>query len=251
MMPERDPSVFTRVFYGCEAGEIAETVLLTPLDKTFEALKQRAEEVREVGGFYKGFNAQIGVAHFSVFNSGVGSPMASDCTYYLRFTPCRSIIYTGLIGALQPHIRIGDIIVPTTACRGEGASRYFVDEAYPAVADFSLLRDLSSTLGEVYAEEDIGIHYGVIYTTDSFAAETEEFLKRWQSRNLLGIEMETSAIYTIASLYGMRAAAVHIVSDNPVAEKSFFHPLTEEDKARRRACEDLLIEALVKLVTYI
>lgn len=251
MMPEGDPSVFTRIFYGCEAGEVAEVVLLTPIDETLEALKQRGEAVRELNGFFRGFNAHLGGRQASVFNSRIGSPSASDCTYYLRFTPCRSIIYTGLIGALQPHIRIGDLIVPTAAFRGEGASKYFVEEAYPAAADFSLLRALSSTLEEVYTGEDIGIHYGAIYITDSFAAETEEFLRRWQSKNLLGIEMETSAIYTIAGLYGMRAAAVHIVSDNPVAERSFFHPIPEEDKTRRRECTDLLIEALVRLVARI
>lgn len=251
MMPEGDPSVFTRIFYGCEAGEVAEVVLLTPINETLDAIKQRGKAVKELNGFFRGFNAHLGGRQVSVFNSRIGSPSASDCTYYLRFTPCRSILYTGLIGALQPHIRIGDLIVPTAAFRGEGSSKYFVEEAYPAAADFGLLRDLSSTLEEVYGDADIIIHFGAIYTTDSFAAETEEFLRRWQSKNLLGIEMETSAIYTIAGLYGMRAAAVHVVSDNPVAERSFFHPIPEEDKTRRRECTDLLIEVLVRLVSRI
>lgn len=250
MMPERDPDAFTRIFYGCEAEDVAEIVFLTPMNEILETLKQKAEDMREVSGFNEGFHALIEGTHVSVFNSRIGSPLASDCTYYLRFTPCQSIIYTGLIGALQPHIRIGDLIVPTAAVRGEGASRYFVEEAYPAAADFGLLQALSSTLDEVYRKYDINVHYGPIYTTDSFAAETEEFLRLWQSRNLLGIEMETSAIYTIASLYGMRAAAVHIVSDNPVIQKTLFDPFTETDKNRRRDCTKLLIEALTRLIRH-
>ena len=79
----------------------------------------------------------------SVINSQVGSPVACDCVYFLRFTPCRNILYTGLIGALQPEIRVGDLIVPTAALRGV-ASKYFVDESYPPVADFQLLKALSS-----------------------------------------------------------------------------------------------------------
>ncbi len=141
--------------------------------------------------------------------------------------------------------------MPTAALRGEGTSRYFVEKAYPAVADFTLLRAIATTLEEVYADSESAIHIGAIYTTDSFAAETKEFLMHWKSKNLLGIEMETSVIYTIAGLYGMRAAAIHIVSDNPVAKKSLFHPIPEEDKNQRRACEDLLIEALVRLITRI
>ncbi len=248
MMPEGDPSEFTRILYGCEAHEIAEVVLLTPMDSTLEALKLKAEEVKEFKGFSHGFSGTYGGKKFSVFNSRIGSPVASDCVYYLRFTPCRSVVYTGLIGSLQPSIRIGDIIVPTAALRGEGASKYFIDEEYPAVADFGLLKTLSSTLEDVYVDHDIKTHYGPIYTTDSFAAETEEFLELWRSRNLLGIEMETSAIYTIAGLYGIKAASVHIVSDNPGVKKSFFDPLSEEDEERRRICNELLMDALVKLV---
>lgn len=249
MISEGDPNVFIRTLYGCEADEVTETVLLTPTNRIMEALKQRSNTMKEfTSGFYKGFKAKFGSKEFSVFNSMVGSPLASDCTYFLRFTRCRTIIYTGSIGALQPQIRIGDLIVPTGAFRGEGASRYFIDEAYPAVADFSLLRTLASTLDEVYANSGISIYYGQIYTTDSFASETEEFLRHWRSKNLLGIEMETSAIYTVASLHGLRASAVHIVSDNPIIQKTFFHTIPEEDKARRRTCEALLVETLIRLI---
>ncbi len=251
MMHEGDPNAFTRVLYGCDADEVAEVVILTPLDAMIEALKHGSEGVKEYGGFIEGYNADIGGTHVSVFNSRVGSPAASDCAYYLRFTPCRCIVYTGLIGALQSHVRIGDLIVPTAALRGEGSSRYFIEESYPAVADFGLLRAMSSTLDEVYFYSDIGIHYGPIYTTDSFAAETREFIELWQSRNLLGIEMETSVIYVIASLFGMRAAAVHVVSDNPVTKKSFFDPIPDADKERREECTNLLIESLSKLVSRI
>ncbi len=250
-MPEGDPSVFVRTLYGCDGGDVAGIVILTPIKEMFDALKRCAADVEEFSGFYKGFTCRIKGMGVSVFNSMVGSPLASDCTYYLRFTPCRIIIYVGEIGALKPHIRVGDIIVPTAALRGEGASRYFVDESYPAVADFGLLSAVASTLDEVYAGKDIDIHYGAIYTTDSFAAETDEFLEEWGSRNLIGIEMETSAIYTVAGLVGIRAAAFHVVSDNPVAERSFFHPFTEEEKGRRRECTGLVIEALGRLVSRI
>ena len=248
MMPEGDASAFTRVLYGCEADEIAEIVLLTPMDSFLEALMLRAGDVREFKGFNNGFNGTFGETRVSIFNSRIGSPVASDCTYYLRFTSCRSIIYAGLIGALQPTIRVGDIIVPTAALRGEGASKYFIDEAYPAVADFGLLRTLSSILGEAYAGRDIDVHYGPIYTTDSFAAETKEFLEHWRSMNLLGIEMETSAVYTIAGMHGIKAASVHVVSDNPVAKKSFFDPISDEERERRRASTELLMDALAGLV---
>jgi len=104
---------------------------------------------------------------------------------------------------------------------------------------------------EVKTGTDIGVHFGPIYTTDAFAAETVEFLEEWKGKNLLGIEMETSVVYTIATLYGIKAAALHIVSDNPITKKSFFDTLTEEEKRRRKECEELLMESLERLVARI
>jgi uridine phosphorylase len=123
MMPEKTPSEFTKTLYGCEPEDISEVVFLTPFDSTLEGLKVKADNVKEFSGFYSGFTGQFNGSEATVLNSRIGSPAASDCTYYLRFTPCRSIIYTGLIGALLPEIRVGAIIVPTAALRGEGASR--------------------------------------------------------------------------------------------------------------------------------
>jgi len=204
MMPEKNPSEFTKTLYGCEPEDISEVVILTPFDSTLDDLKGKADNVKEFSGFCSGFTGQFNGSEATVINSRIGSPAASDCTYYLRFTPCRSIIYTGLIGALQPEIRVGDIIVPTAALRGEGASKYFVDKAYPAVADFRLLQTISAVLEKTFKDTETGLHYGPIYTTDAFAAETKEFLEEWSERRLLGIEMETSAIYVIASLYGKK-----------------------------------------------
>ncbi len=248
MMPEGSPSEFTKTLYGCEPEDISEVVILTPFDSTLEDLKGRADRVKEFRGFIAGFTGQFNGSRGTVLNSRIGSPAASDCTYYLRFTPCRSIIYTGLIGSLQPEIRVGDIIVPTAALRGEGASKYFVNEAYPAVADFRLLRTISAVLENAFRDTETGLHYGPIYTTDAFAAETKEFLEEWSARRLLGIEMETSAIYVLASLYGMKAASIHIVSDNPVMKKSFFDKLNEEDIEKREKSYDLLLDVLVELV---
>lgn len=248
MMPNGESRAFTQVLYGCEPTDVAKTVILTPRDETLEALRRRADDIRECKGFFRGFNGEINGFPVSVFNSRIGSPVASDCAYYLRFTPCRNIIYTGLIGSLQHEIRVGDLIVPTAAVRGEGASKYFVDESYPAVADFQLLKALSSTMDEVFNEYDIVIHYGPIYTTDSFAAETKDFLDLWRSRNLIGIDMETSAIYTLARLYGMRSISAHIVSDNPIIKKSFFDPISDAEKGRREKCEELLLDTVCRLL---
>lgn len=116
------------------------------------------------------------------------------------------------------------------------------------MADFRLLRTISTVLEKTFKDTETGLHYGPIYTTDAFAAETKEFLEEWSTRRLLGIEMETSAIYVLASLYGMKAASIHIVSDNPEVKKSLFDKLSVDDIEKREKCYGLLLEALVELV---
>ena len=60
--------------------------------------------------------------------------------------------------------------------------------------------------------------------------------------------METSAIYVLASLYGIKVASIHIVSDNPIMKKSFFDKPSEEDRKKREKCYDHLLDVLVELV---
>ncbi len=60
--------------------------------------------------------------------------------------------------------------------------------------------------------------------------------------------METSAIYALARIYGMKAASIHIVSDNPIVKKSFFDRLGEENIEKRERGNDLLFGVLAELV---
>ena len=177
--------------------------------------------------------------------------MASDATYFLRLTPCKNIIYTGSIGALNRNINVGDIIIPTAAVRGEGASKYHVEDWYPAAASFEILRKAASVAEEKFSKLGVNVHYGVIYTTDSFAAETREFLEKLEKMNIIGIEMETSAIFTLANLQEMNVLAIHVVSDNPIVGKSLVEPLPEEDNRRKNMSTEALPDIILEIVAKI
>ncbi|MCW4021019.1 MAG: hypothetical protein NWF14_07330, partial [Candidatus Bathyarchaeota archaeon] len=93
----------------------------------------------------------------------------------------------------------------------------------------------------------VKVHYGVIYTTDSFAAETKEFLQKLQKMHIIGIEMETSSIFTIANLQSMNVMAIHVVSDNPIIGKSLVDPLPPEDKSRQKASKKALRNLILRI----
>lgn len=255
MIPEGDPSDFIRVTFGCGVDDISEIVYLTMRQDLLTELSFRMEDVYETGpstgGFYKGYHGTMNGHRVSVIDSRIGAPLASDCLYFLRFTNCKAVVYSGAIGALQENIRIGDIIVPTGAVRGEGASKYFIEENYPAIANYGLTKILSDTLDQTYGKCDVKIHHGPIFTTDSFAAETSEFLEEWKSRNLLGIEMETSVMYVLGCLFGMKVASFHVVSDNPVTKLSFFDPVSEGDKERRLLCKNRISDVFWGITPHI
>ncbi|MCW4021073.1 MAG: hypothetical protein NWF14_07605, partial [Candidatus Bathyarchaeota archaeon] len=136
MIDEANSEKFTRQIFGCDPEDISETVVLTYKRQSIKELKKKVEVLKEFKGFLEGFTGRYDGRTVSAVKILVGSPVASDATYFLRFTPCKNIIYTGSVGALQEDIKIGDIIVPTGAVRGEGASKYHVEEWYPAVPSF-------------------------------------------------------------------------------------------------------------------
>ena len=239
------PEVFIKAVFGCSPDEIAETVIMSPFDETLDALRDRSEGVKEFKGFFRMINGTINGKKYSYINSRIGSPMAADCTNYLSFTGCKDIIYMGLMGGLQPEVKVGDIIVPTGAYRGEGASKIFVEKSYPASADFHMTMELMESLEDVFHGSGANIHDGVIYSTDSISMESEEFLKKCQERKMIAIDMETSAIYVVASLRNIRCTSVHIASDNPLEGLYYFEPMPDEDTERLENSRKLIINALI------
>jgi len=248
LIDEIDPQKFTREIFGCDPEDIGETVVLTPGKKLVHALKEKVEVLKEFKGFLEGFTGNYGGKSISVIRSLVGSPIAADSVYFLGSTPCKNIIYTGSIGALKGDIKIGDIIIPTGAVRGEGASKYHAKEWYPAVPSFELLRKVAPVLEKDLAKTSINVHYGIIYTTDSFAAETKAFMEKLSKMNIIGIDMETSAIFTVARLQCKKAIAIHVVSDNPMVGKSLVEPMSSEDKNRHRLSTETFQYLLPRIV---
>jgi len=255
LIPEGDPGDFIRVTFGYEVDDISDIVYLTMRQALLAELRLRMKDMKETdpttGDFYKGCHGVMNGQRVSVIDSRIGAPLASDCLYFLRFTKCKAVVYSGAIGALQENIRIGDIIVPTGAVRGEGVSKYFIEENYPAVADYGLTKILSNTLDQTYRKCDINIHHVPIFTTDSFTAETPEFLEQWKSNDLLGIEMETSVMYVLGSLFAMKIASFHVVSYNPVTKLRFFDPVSEGDKERRLLCQNRISEIFWDIAPHI
>ncbi|ELZ13046.1 uridine phosphorylase [Natrinema thermotolerans DSM 11552] len=213
--------------YHLEVGpdDVADTVLLPGNPERLEKivafwddheLRGHHREYRTATGSYEG-------TPVSVTSTGIGSPSAAIAVEELARIGVDTFLRVGSCGAIQPEMAVGDLVITTGAVRQEGTSDEYVREDYPAAADGEVVSAL------VAAAERLGYDYhtGVTMSSDSFyagqgrpgfdgfeAAGSDELVDELKAANVKNIEMEASAILTLANLYGLRAGAVCTVYAN-------------------------------------
>jgi uridine phosphorylase len=93
-----------------------------------------------------------------------------------------------------------------------------VPMGFPAAADHFLTHALYEAALDHGREHDSAVYIGVSVSDDAFYGETPEYIKKLNSLKVLNVEMESSAIFTIAHLRGLKAAMVCAVSGNLVTD---------------------------------
>lgn len=182
-----------------------------------EAWKEREEvahhrEYRSMRGMY----LDMPIAACS---TGIGGPSTEIAINELAAIGCHTFLRLGTTGGLQEDIRAGDITISTAAIRWDGASDAYAPIPYPAAASYEVV------LALIQACENLGLRYhvGVSASTSSFYAaqsrpafgdyiglhpDRVEQLRRMRVTNF---EMEAGTIFTLASLFGLRAGAACVV----------------------------------------
>jgi uridine phosphorylase len=119
------------------------------------------------------------------------------------------IVGVGSCGSLQTHVSIGRVILPTSALIEEGTSGHYQGRGVSATPDPYLLEDIRQALNS----EGIQPLEGRVWTTDAPFRETFEKVTRYQRSGILAVEMEASALMTVASFRNIPFASVLVVSD--------------------------------------
>jgi uridine phosphorylase len=200
-------------------GDVADYVLLPGDPARVGRISEHIDDAREVAynreyrtatGSYAG----IGVSGTS---TGIGCPSAAIAVEELANVGASHFIRVGSSAAFLPGIKTGDIIVNTATMRLDGTSASYVDPGFPAVADHFLAGALIDAAYELGEERGFGVHVGMNVSSDAFYAETPEVVKNLMRHRITNIEMESSAIFTIAHLRSLHAAMVCAVSYNYAA----------------------------------
>lgn len=155
----------------------------------------------------------------SVCSTGIGGPSAAIALEELVECGADTFIRLGTCGGIELKVCGGDVVVATGAVRQEGTSREYLPLEFPAVPDFDValaLRDGAKKLGR-------SVHTGIVQAKDSFygqhrpqvmpiAQKLEYQWEAWKRGGVLASEMESAAIFTVASFLRVRAgAAFHVI----------------------------------------
>ena len=206
------------IHIGAEPGQIAPTVLLPgdPLRAKWiaETFLDDATCYTEVRGMY-GFTGTWQGTPVSVQGSGMGQPSMSIYVNELfREYDVQRIIRVGSCGAVTEQVAIRDVVIASGACTDSSLNRLrFHGLDYAPVADFGLLR---AAVDAAEAHDDVTSHVGLIFSGDTFYNPREELMAPMVAHGVLALEMEASALYTLAAAYGRKALAICTVSDHIV-----------------------------------
>jgi AMP nucleosidase len=151
--------------------------------------------------------------HLSIINFGMGSAVAATVMDLLSAINIEAALFLGKCGGLKKKTRIGDLILPIAAIRGDGTSNDYLDPMIPALPSFALQRSLSSTI----IKHNLDYWTGTIYTTNRRVWEHDsKFRDYLRSTRAMGIDMETATIFVVGFANEIPRGALLLVSDNPM-----------------------------------
>lgn len=151
--------------------------------------------------------------NISIINFGMGSPTAATIMDLLSAINPMSVLFLGKCGGLKKRNKIGDLILPIAAIRGEGTSNDYFPAEVPALPAFALQKAVSTTV------RDYGVDYwtGTVYTTNRRVWEHDEPFKEYlQKIRAYAIDMETATIFTVGFYNKIPTGALLLVSDQPM-----------------------------------
>lgn len=213
---------------GLKAEDIGKYVILPGDPKRCEKIAAYFENPKKVGDrrefvTYTGF---LNGEKVSVTSTGIGGPSAAIAMTELAKLGAHTFVRVGTCGGIDLDVKSGDIVIAQAAIRAEGTSKEYAPIEFPAVADFAVtaaLKKGAEALGAKY-------HVGVVQCKDSFYGQHEpdimpisyELNNKWEAWKRLGSlasEMESAALFVVASFLKVRVGSCFLVVANQEREK--------------------------------
>jgi AMP nucleosidase len=197
-------------YTGVENNRFGEYILLTNFMHYVNVFAQKYGV--EVEG--KNRPMQSATANgISIINFGMGSPNAATMMDLLSAIKPEAVLFLGKCGGLKKKNKLGDLILPIAAIRGEGTSDDYFPPEIPALPSFQLQKAISTTIRNYQRD----YWTGTVYTTNRRVWEHDtDFKKYLRAIRAMAIDMETATIFTTGFHNKIPSGALLLVSDQPM-----------------------------------
>lgn len=209
-------------YTGTPLSEFGEYILLTNFHNYLEMFaKQFDVPVTGIGKPMQTATAN----NVTIINFGMGSAMAATVMDLLSAISPKAVLFLGKCGGLKKNVKLGDLILPIAAIRGEGTSNDYLPPEIPALPSFRMQRSISSMI----KKHELDYWTGTIYTTNRRVWEHDENFKEYLRQiRAMGIDMETATIFVVGFVNSIPHGALLLVSDNPMTPEGV--KTSESDK---------------------
>lgn len=197
-------------YTGTKLEDFGEYILLTNFGDYVDIFAKKNKV--SVNGKKKAMpNATAG--NITIINFGMGSANAATIMDLLSSIKPKSVLFLGKCGGLKKRNKLGDIVLPIAAIRGEGASNDYFPPEVPALPSFNLQRAVSHCIREY----DMEYWTGTVYTTNRRVWEHDEVFKSYLRKiRAMAIDMETATIFSVGFANKIPTGALLLVSDQPM-----------------------------------
>lgn len=141
---------------------------------------------------------------------GLGAPIVAAQAEELIALGATRLVSVALSGGLQADLAPGTIVVSDSAIRDEGTSHHYLPPGREVAADAALTASLVAAL----SSDGVEVRSGRSWSTDAPYRETPDEVNAYQAEGVLAVDMEVAALFAVAQIRGVAAAAVLVVGDN-------------------------------------
>ena len=210
----------------CRKGDIARYVLLPGDPARVKIIASLLDESRKVAENrqYVTYTGKASGVDISATSTGIGGPSAAIAVEELARCGADTFIRVGTCGGYQKDQKIGDIAIATGAVRWEGTTRQYVPIEYPAFSTPEVVMALLEAAERIGANYHVGITKSgdSLYAGMAFGGYQQSWMKNVEAdfirSNVVSAEMEASTIFTLASLFRLRAGSVCSIIDLVMAD---------------------------------
>lgn len=235
---------------GLNNGDVGKYVILPGDPKRCAKIAEYFDDAKLVADKreYTTYTGYLNGEKVSVTSTGIGGPSASIALEELVNVGAETFIRVGTCGGIDVNVKGGDIVVATGAVRMEGTSREYAPIEFPAVANL----DVTNALVNAANGSAQDYHVGIVQCKDSFYGQhspskmpvSYELIDKWEAWKRLGClasEMESAALFVVASALRVKVGSVFLTVANQEREKlNLENPVIHDtDKAIKIAIDAL------------